>query len=1035
MATLGLPSSYLALNTLTSKSPILVVQIEGLSTLLSSGPVASELVYGSPGAFYGGSGLVYGGVIPYSGFRQNIDLDKSSVTLQQRLEPEQGKASVSTLSISFTDQDQFMTQVVSPGILIPDILLAQITVYMGFSQSTFPDGYFKIFKGYASGISAGPGVITIQISDANLKARTALFYSPTTETAGSTGASDWIINVVNNSGFTRQVPQPDGSSYDVHIHDYIQIDDEWIECEPIFQENERYTTKIQGVVYTPRPDHGTDVSITYVSGGTFGSEAVTVDGSQITVEIDVGLSTNASVATALFKSEDAMSLVSTFIQFPTAVTAVTTQAQTFMSISNYDVLSTQGIVYVEQPGVSGTTITYANDGTAGSETATVAGSAITVHMQSGVSTAAEIFIALLNNYSQIFSLVNATILPNADENIQTSFGSTGLSSAVPGTQFAVSKRGARGTTPSTHDPDTDVMSGIHVGDEIFPENAMDMALKLYLSGNQSTWIKGIVISSIGPNPDPDPFTTTTNILQLELGLDAVRDYNLQPGDFVFVYDSADPAINGYSYVVTRIASNSLGTNNQIFIDMVLTKETTTTATISIRSQFDTYPINAGLDLKPTDIDIAGHIYVKNTFLGNDFNDLIFFLIEQESSGKDFIQTEVYYPIGAYGLTRYGQLGVGYNSPPIANQNVVTLDDTNILEPASIQPVRAVNNRSFFNEVDFSYGIDDQGNYTKILNVVSSGSLSRYQKYVSVLPVRSRGLYAGYDQGLLQKYGLFLLNIYAYGAVTLILKVNWQAGSVIEAGDLCIVDDSNGVLQISNFVTGKRGLGKQLFKVIDRSFDFKAGNVRLTLQGNAGSAITDRYATISPSSYTDVGSTTTSLIIKDSFGALYPGDESQKWANYIGLPIHVHSDDYSFSEVVTLTGISPTNNYLLTCSALSIAPPEDYIIDIDNYPSSIDPNVNAFYKIMHAFLSPTVTVVSGIDSRNFTVDPGDTGKFFVGSIVEVHSEDYSIASGELTVTLIVGNQITVDAPLGFTPSTGKLVDFIGFADHSAAYRLI
>jgi len=1032
MAINGLPSNYLAQNAITSKSPVLIVQIEGLNYLLTSGTVSTELLYGSPGAVYGGAGLVYGGVIPYAGFKDLISLDKSSITLQQRLEPEQGKASVSSLSISFVDIDQFMTQLVSPGILIPDILLAQMTLYIGFTQGSFPNDYIKIFKGYVSGVTAGPGLVTLQISDANLKARTTLFYTAQGLLFSDITSTDWMINVENNSGFNVQVDQPDGTAYSTGIHNYIQIDSEWIECEPLFQDNRKYKANIQGLTYFAQPGHGSDVSIIYIGGGTAGSEVVTVSNNTITVQIQVGVSTAIDVAIAIDQIEDARDLVNvivspSFSSFPQSVLA-----QTFLSIQNSETFSTQGIWFFAQAGVSGVTIAYANDGTAGSETVSIVISAITVHMQNGVSTAAGIYKALL----AAGALVEFFLLPNAGSVLQNSFTTTAFTSSAPGTQFAVSHRGARLTTPAIHAAQTTVTAGIQVGDGTYPENAMDMALKLYLSGTNGNWIKKIALSSIGENPDPTPSVTTTNILQLDLGVNAISDYNIQPGDFATIYNTAYPSQNGATVKVTRIDSSSTGTNDLIYIDAIINKELTTSATISVRSQYDCYPVNAGLALKPTDIDIAGHIYIKDTFLGNDFNDLIFFITTQETSGKDFIQTEVYYPIGAYGLTRYGQLSAGYNSPPIANQNIVTIDETNILEPQNIQPTRAVNNRNFFNEVDFSYGVEDDGStFDKLRNSVSSSSLERYGGYVSALPITSRGLYKAYNTDLLDKYATFLLNKYAFGAVLITVKVNWQAGSVIEAGDLCILNDSNGVLQISNFATGKRGLGIQIFQVIDRSFDFKAGNVQLQLQGNAGTSVSDRYATISPSSNTDVGCTTTSLILKDSFGSIFPGDEGMKWQNYIGLTIHVHSVDYSVSDVVTLTGVSTTNNYLLTCSALSFTPAADYIVDIADYPSSTNPTVNAFYKTMHVFLSPTVAIVTGVDQRNFTVSGGDVGKFFVGSIVQVHSVDYSVDSGEVLVVTIVGDQVTVDTPLGFTPAFGQVIDYIGFSDRSAAYRLI
>ena len=1128
MSNYGIPSTYQALNQQKSKSPIIVVVIEGVPYLLTSRDLQAALVYGAANVTYGEDGIVYGGLVPYGSFKSFIDLDGSALTLQQRLEPEQGKASVSTLSIAFIDgDDAYMTKVVSPGVIIPDILLAEINVYLGFAGTSFPTDFFKIYRGYGSGVVDGPGSVVIQISDANLKLRSDLFYCASSSLVKEISPTDQIFQLISNGNFFAQVNQPDGSPYDRSIKTYIQLDDEWIECVPIRANNTQYVAEIQGVLYTANLNHGTDVSILIIAGGTAGDELVTVQGSQITIQVDVGVSTAQNVINALLQVEAASDLViplaidptetqvaqaqtflfgyvatvqgliytatvghgtdvsivyqgggtagaetvtvssgtivvslevgvSTASQIETAINASgpavalvsvlnvsptqiqVAQAQTFLAASSaYTVLVKNGLVYYGQPGTSGITIAYVNDGVAGSETISVAGSAITVHMQNGASTTQDI-ADVLEAYSTIVSpIVSFQLLPNTEGNFQTAFAATDLEMGVPGAQFAVIMRGARSTIPAAHEAGTTAASAIQVGDSAYPENAMTMALKLMLSGWGTKWKKGIPVSSIGLNPDPAGSTPTTQAIQMPVGIDVVDLFGLVPGDYCYLYGSETDSNNAQPLVITRFA-DSVGTkNNVIYVQQTLQKDSDSAViTVSFRSQFDVYPLDAGLRLKPTDVDIDQHIYIFQTFLGALGNNLIFFITSTETSGKDFIQTQIYFVVGAYGLSRYGKISVGYNAPPIASQNIVMLDENNILNPENIRPSRATNNRQFFNEINFQYAPDDAGTFTKTLNVASGPSLSRYDGYSNALPVNANGITSDYPTSLLLKIANYFLSKYQFAATTFAVKVNWEAGSTTEAGDIALLDDSRGVLQIANFNTGKRGLGKQLFNIIDRTFNFKEGNVSLTLQSNVGGNTGDRFATISPSSLVAPGSTQTAIVIKDSFGSIFPGDESRKWVDYVGLTILVHSRDYATSVVVTLLSVDPLNNYLLRVTDMGFIPDEDFIVDVDNYPTSTNPNVNALYKLVHAFISPTVTVVTGIDSQNFTVDPADISKFNAGAIIMIHNESYSFISNEVSVESVdTGtNTVTTSTVLGFTPSPGQFVELIGFADGGAAYRL-
>ncbi len=83
--------------------------------------------------------------------------------------------------------------------------------------------------------------------------------------------------------------------------------------------------------------------------------------------------------------------------------------ETVAEVKSY--LKIEDILYTSKlVGTAGDaiTITYTNDGTAGSETVGLSGSAINVHMQAGVSTAQQIATAVIN-YSPAFAKVGVTI--------------------------------------------------------------------------------------------------------------------------------------------------------------------------------------------------------------------------------------------------------------------------------------------------------------------------------------------------------------------------------------------------------------------------------------------------------------------------------------------------------------------------------------------------------------------------------------------------------------------------------------------------
>lgn len=826
------PVVYLDKANEVSKQLNVVVCIEGVEKCISTVATYTRVRYGDPGVDYGDPGLVYGGLRLDDGVQVGLSMD-SSFTISQRLEPEQGRGAVGTITLVFVDLNQEFTRLISPGQTLNDILGNKlIKVYMGYADTSFPDDYFVIFRGYASKTRAQSGKIFIELSDANLKRRTPVFVNQISKTTAEILPMDTVINLNRVTGFARGILGPDGL-YDSGVKYYVRINDEIME-----------------------------------------------------------------------------------------------------------------------------------------------------------------------------------------------YNNTGI---INDTQINVT-RGARGTIADTHDVDSDAQAAVQI-----EGNVIDLALKIMLSGWNGPYISDIPIQSIKDLAD---FGFRNNALRLVDGFDAVEDYGITVGSYVYVTGST--AGNDGTYVVQSILNSPSRKNNIItFTTSFPNLEfPATSVRLAVRSKYDTFPITCGLKMRPTEIDVKGWEDLRDLYFNADFYDMRFFLKDKQT-GKEFIEKELLLPSGCYSITRFGKLSVKLTLPPIAGEKIPVLDISTTLDAKNITVERALNNRRFFNEVEYKYDIDDQDEYRSISNFLDTDSLN-ILGLTSRLPIQSKGLRSdlGAEQ-FVNRRGINLLNRYKDAAYEITnLKTNWGTGSFIEAGDVIIIKD-DGQLQISNLETGIRDLGAQLFEVIDRSVDIKTGQITLKVLSNLGYDVNDRFAVISPSSrVAATGSTVNSIKITDSFTAKYPENERAKWDTFINLPIQIHNDDYSISYTREFLGFSAGDPYLMLIdSPLPIVVDDTFIVDIPYYPDNDLVYDQQLYKTVFCHIDPTVDVLSGISNFSFTVPMIDADKFKVGLPIIVHNNDYSLLSVEAKVQSVTMNTIVVDVDLGFTPSAGQKVELIGFKDEGGPYRII
>jgi hypothetical protein len=613
-----------------------------------------------------------------------------------------------------------------------------------------------------------------------------------------------------------------------------------------------------------------------------------------------------------------------------------------------------------------------------------------------------------------------------------SYGPTGI---VDPTDFLVSRAqkpiGWSPVTADVHSAGTSVTSIFQFGNTGTGINPLTAALKLMLSGWNGPYVSAQPVLALGQTyilADP-----STNVIHLPLSVDATEDYGVVAGDYIYITGSTNG--NDGTYTVVSLADDASGRPNRIIkINANLNPEPASPAVFAIRSQFDTLPVAAGLKMSPKEVDVQGFIDIRNRYLSSSIYRMSF-AIDSDEIGKSFIESELFLPIGAYSLTRYGRSSVGYTRPPIPGiDKLVVIDADTVIDPNEIALTRGLNTRRFYNEVTYDFDKDNQGQYASGLAVANSDSLTLI-KQTSVLPIKSAGMRASYGGASLasQRARAFLLR-YAKAAFEIDLKVNLKAGSVVESGDIIVLNDL-GTLKIPNLVTGERDLGSALLEVLERGMDLKTGKTTLKLLSGIVDTRQDRYGVWTPSSKTiGASSTTTKINIKSSYGAIYGDSEFKKWVNYVGLKIEIHSRDYVFRETVTLTGFDTSNqNILLIDPPLSVPPGDDYVVDLEPYSDSTDPKDQQYAKLLHFYWSASVLVTSGTDDFHFDVGAGDVAKFLVGAVVMVRNTDYSVTSDEVKVTDVTGTTITVDKTLTFTPTAGMRVEFIGFADKQGAYR--
>lgn len=505
------------------------------------------------------------------------------------------------------------------------------------------------------------------------------------------------------------------------------------------------------------------------------------------------------------------------------------------------------------------------------------------------------------------------------------------------TTFTGCLRGQLNTTAASHENEADVNSFYRL-----TGNGVELALKLMLSGWGGAFEEEVEVTSFN---QLTPALNVPNAMYFQ-GVNLKTKYGLHEGDYITTTGASNGANNVTLKQIETIEILDSGT--YIVIDGVtFVDESTTSAVVDFRSQYDTLP--DGLMMHGDEVDVDGHILWYRRYLSSFSLD---FYLKDTIEGKEFIEKEIFLPMGGYSLPRKARASMGYHSGPIPTETIAIIDETNVTNAKNLA-LRRTMGKNFYNTIIYKF--DEDSLEEKFLTgwvETDTDSKDRIPIGNKSLVIESRGMRKSL-QGASNAnlVATRLLNRYKFAAEFIDnVKVKFSTGYGIEVGDIVLFDGSS--LNISDTINGVRGAPPKFYEVINKKMNLKTGEVSISLV-NTNFSTNNRYGLISPASKIQSGSSNTVFTIKESYSGLYGTNEYRKWEKYVGCSVTVRSSDFSTSGTAVLESV--VGNTITVASSLGFTPSADYVMELSHYN-----NQTETIKLIYTFMTDAATFDDGED---------------------------------------------------------------------------
>lgn len=504
--------------------------------------------------------------------------------------------------------------------------------------------------------------------------------------------------------------------------------------------------------------------------------------------------------------------------------------------------------------------------------------------------------------------------------------------SISGFQLTGCTRGYLGTLATSHNDETSVKTFY-----ILEENALDLALKLMLSGWQGPFVEDYDVTHFNIIGDA---SVVSNSIFFS-GVDLLDEFGLVIGDYITTTGASNGANNVTLKQIDDIIIDDFGTY-LVIADVSFVNESDSAAVIDFRSQYDTLP--SGCMMSGDEVDIEEHLKLRRRFLSSF--EMRFYIKDSIENAKEFIELELYKPAGAYSLPRKARASLGFFTGPIPGSNMIVLDKDNIINPQSLNTRRSTN-KNFQNTIVYKY--EDAVLEDKFLRGVitrSGTSPDRIPVGTKALVVESKGL----REDLLGTNNAQIisnrkLRRFEFGAEYINgIDVLFGDSFNLEIGDIVIIDGED--LNLLNSEDGTRIKPQQMYEVANKELNIINGKIRVDVV-DTGFDGSKRYGLISPSSRIKTGISMTKFVIEQYFRSDFGGSEYRKWSRYPNCRVKVRSADFTTHFAQSFIQ-SINGNEITLGTSLGFIPDPGDIMELSDYDFA---GVTEQIKLTYSHMTP------------------------------------------------------------------------------------
>lgn len=500
--------------------------------------------------------------------------------------------------------------------------------------------------------------------------------------------------------------------------------------------------------------------------------------------------------------------------------------------------------------------------------------------------------------------------------------------STTGTSFGTLTRGYLGTTAVAHSLDAEVSAFYRM-----QGNSIDLALNFMLSGTDEKYVSLTVDNFV----DIPGIGITDNAIYFG-EMDIVQLYNVRVGDYI----STTSAVNGANNFTNRVITDVIKTDSGTYVVVdgaALVDEDDAIAVAEFFTQYNVWGPNAGLGMRPEEVDIAEHLSIRDSYLQSAQMDI--YIKEEIEDGKEFLAEQLYNPVSAYAIPRKAQSSIGYHIGPVPGQNMITLDASTVTNASKLRIKRTIN-KNFYNTIIYKFDEDPlEDEFRRGAVFIDSDSVDRIKVGNKALTIESKGLrFVNSALNIAQIAADRRLRKYRFAAEAINgVEIKLGDGLTLEVGDKVIVDMAD--LKLSDIQSSTRDGNPRIFEVVNKRLDIKK-NVSIDIV-DTNFDLSSRFALIGPCSEIKQGFSETSFVIQPTMTAPFGDSEFRKWRDYEGTGVIVRSPDGSVQGSAILQ--SAQSNTITVSAGLGFTPLAGYYLELGDYN-----NQSEQVKLVFGFMS-------------------------------------------------------------------------------------